>query len=29
MDRALVFEDNVVTTKRPAVITGVEMVAKG
>ena len=28
-DRALVFEDDVVATKRPAMITGVEMVAKG
>lgn len=28
-DRALVFEDDVVATKRPAVVTGVDMVAKG
>ena len=28
-DRALVFEDDVVATKRPAVVTGVEMVSKG
>ena len=28
-DRALVFKDDVVATKRPAVVTGVEMVAEG
>ena len=28
-DRALVFEDDVVAPKRPAMVTGVEMVAKG